>query len=151
MLRRLLEAVEPGFRITMWNALARGLAAGLVVALAIDRGGAIMHGIVGAIVALATMGAFSPPRTFHLVRAELRARRIRGVFGVGHGVPIGPAMTYLVATVTVSFTTWIVLIVGRAVAGTTDIETPWSTFALPAAICTLLVVEGSRARRARIA
>src|SRR4051812_22888641 len=52
-LRRALEAVEPGFRVSRGRAFARGVVASLVVAVALDRGGPILHGVVGALFALA--------------------------------------------------------------------------------------------------
>src|SRR5437870_4781053 len=52
-LRRALEAVEPAFRITRTSAIVRGLVAGVLIALVIDRLGAVWMGSVGAAAALA--------------------------------------------------------------------------------------------------
>src|SRR5438270_2366995 len=52
-LRRSLEAVEPAFRVTRMQALGRGLVAALLVAIALDRGGALMRGALGCLVAVA--------------------------------------------------------------------------------------------------
>src|SRR5438105_3945201 len=62
VLRRSLEAVEPAFRITRMHAVARGLVAGLLVAVVLDRGGTLMAGALGALVALAIAAACAPPR-----------------------------------------------------------------------------------------
>src|SRR4051812_20774407 len=70
-LRRALEAVEPGFRVSRGRAMARGIAASLIVAIAIDRGDALMHGLAGALMALSVVGLFAPPRVLDLLRAEL--------------------------------------------------------------------------------
>lgn len=146
-LRRALEAVEPAFRVTRKRALGRGLLAGLLVAVALDQGGSIMAGVVGALAALAIAAVFAPPRALFLLRAELCAPRIRGALGVGRGVPIGPALTYAFTVMSAPFLVWIALIGLRAGAGVTDVEVPVSAFAVVATGFLLLLVEGIRARR----
>jgi hypothetical protein len=146
-LRRSLEAIEPAFRVSRWRAAGHGLVAGLVVALVLDRGGPIVLGPIGACLAIAIAAALAPPRVLHLLRGELRARRIRGALGLGTGVPIGPAATYLVTVLSVPFLVWIALIAVRAAGGVTTVDVPWSAFALPIAVCALLLLEGIRARR----
>ena len=146
-LRRALEAIEPAFRVTRWHALGRGLLGGLVIALLLDQGGAIVVGAVGALLAVAIAAAFAPPRLLQLLRAELAAPRIPGAVRVIRGVPIGPAGTYLYTVWSTPFVVWIALIGVRAFGGVTTVDVPWSAFALPLAVCTLLLVEGLRARR----
>lgn len=146
-LRRSLEAIEPAFRITMWHAVGRGLLAAVLVAIVLDRGGAIMAGIVGAMIVVAIAAALAPPRALDLLRAELRAPRIRGTLGVARGVPIGPALTYALTVTSVPFVVWVALIIERAYAGATVLDVPPSAFAVAAAVCLLLLVEGIRARR----
>jgi hypothetical protein len=148
-LRRALEAVEPAFQVTRWRALGRGLVAGVLVAVVVDQAGAILQGVVAAVVAVVIAALFAPPRALHLLRAELRAPYISGVFGL-RGVPIGPAATYLYAVLSAPFLVWIGLIVGRGFAGDTALDTPWSAFAVATAMCAVLLVEGVRARRAKV-
>jgi hypothetical protein len=146
-LRRSLEAIERGFRVTRWHALGRGMLAGLLVALAIDQGGAIMRGAVGALVAAAIAVVLAPPRGLHLLRAELRASRVPGALRLIRGVPIGPALTYLFTVLAAPFFVWIPMVVARASHGHTSFQTPWAVFAVPAAITLLIAVEAVRARR----
>ena len=148
-LRRSLEAVEAGFRITRWHALGRGFVAALVVAIVIDQGGALIRGTLGALAAIAIAAVFAPPRALLLLRGELRARHILGTSGIIRGVPIGPVLTYLVTVVSVPFVVWIALIVGRALGGDTTFDTPWAAFALPVVAYGLLLVEAVRARHAK--
>jgi hypothetical protein len=147
-LRRSLEAVEPAFRITRRSAFARGLVASLVVAIVVDQGGSIMRGAVGALAVVAIVAVLAPSRVFELLRAELRAPRIRGTLGVARGVPIGPALTYAFTVISAPFLVWIALIVTRTTAGDTDFETPLSAFAVAAAtVFVLILVEATRSRR----
>jgi len=145
LLRRSLEAIEPAFRITRKHALGRGLVASLLVAIVIDQGGAIMTGFVGAVAAIAIVALLAPPSVLVLLRAELRKPR------VGRGIAIGPALVYAVTVSSAPFVVWIALIVQRAFAGNTTLETPYSAFAVVVAVSALLLVEGMRARRKAIA
>jgi hypothetical protein len=148
-LRPSFEAIEPAFATTRWRALGRGVVAGALVAAVIDQGGALMAGAAGALVAVAIAVVLSPPRTLQLLRAELRARRVPGAFGLGRGVPIGPASTYLFTVLSLPFLVWIGLIVGRTLAGPVDpFDTPWSAFAVATVTWAVLLVESVRARRA---
>jgi hypothetical protein len=144
-LRRSLEAVEPAFRVTRWHAIGRGVVAGLVVAILLDQGGPVMTGFVGAILAIAIAAVLAPTRGLALLRAELRAPRIRGV--LGRGIPIGPALAYAYTVMSVPFLAWIAMIVVRAVRGMTVVDVPLSSFAVMAAVMVVLAVEGIRARR----
>ena len=146
-LRRSLEAVEPAFRITRASSMGRGVVASLLVAIALDQGGAIMRGAVGALVALTIVALFAPPRALDLLRAELRATRIRAALGIGRGLPIGPALTYAFTVVSGPFLFWIALIVQRARVGITAVDVPWSAFAVATPVYLLLLVEAIRARR----
>jgi len=144
-MRRSLEAIEPAFRITRWHAIGRGVIAGVAVAIVIDQGGPIMRGIVGALVVIAIAAVLAPPRALDLLRAELRAPRIRGT--LGKGLPIGPAITSASNVTSVPFLVWIAMIVVRAIGGVTDVNVPMSAFALMAAVMLILLVEVIRARR----
>jgi hypothetical protein len=146
-LRRSLEVVEPAFRITRTSAAGRGVVASLLVAIALDQGGTIMRGAVGALVALSIVALFAPPYALDLLRAELRASRIRGALGIGRGLPIGAALTYAFTVVSGPFLLWIALIVQRARVGITAVDVPWSAFAVVTAVYALLLVETIRARR----
>jgi hypothetical protein len=146
-LRRSLESVEPGFRITMRRALRRGFLAALLVAIVLDQGGSIMGGVVGALVAVAIVAALAPPRVLDVLRAELRAPRIRGLFGEASGIPIGPALAYALIVMCVPFLIWTALIIGRALSGSLALDVPWSAWAVATAVCLILLVEGLRARR----
>jgi len=145
VLRRSLEAIEPAFRITRWHAIGRGLVAGLLVAVVLDQGGPLMMGVVGALVVIAIAGLLAPPRVLELLRAELRAPRIRGT--LGSGIPIGPALVYAYTVLSVPFIVWVTLIIVRAIRGVTDLDVPLSAFAVMAAVMLVLLVEGIRARR----
>jgi hypothetical protein len=147
VLRRSLEAVEPAFRITRRQAVGRGLVAALLVALVLDQGGAIMMGAIGAFVAIAIAAVCAPPRALDLLRAELRAPRIRGALGLARGVPIGPAVAYAFTVAFVPFVVWVALIVYRARLGITSVDVPSSAFAVVFAMYLLLFVESIRARR----
>jgi len=144
-LRRSLEAVEPAFRITRPAAIARGLLAALLIAVGIDQV-PLLRTWVGAIVVVAIAIVLAPPRALELLRAELRAPRVRGV--LGRSVPIGPALAYLYTVVAAPALVWLPLIVVRAFAGVIDFETPPSAFAVMFAAYALLLVEGLRARLA---
>src|SRR5258706_8976211 len=72
-MRRSLEAVERAFRITRRRAMAHGIVAGALVALAIDQIGTWLAGSVGAVLAIAIAIVIAPPRFLRLLRAELRA------------------------------------------------------------------------------
>ncbi len=104
----------------------------------------LLRGWLGAVVVVAL--AIAPPRTLELLRAELRAPRIRGA--LVRGVPIGPAAAYLYTVIAAPVLVCIPLIVVRAFAGVIDFETPPSAFAVMTAAYALLLVEGIRARRA---
>jgi hypothetical protein len=144
-LRRSLEAVEPAFRITRWHAIARGLVASLLVAILLDQGGSVMRGVVGALLVLAIGVVCAPPRALELLRAELRAPRVRGA--VTRGIPIGPAITYGFTVMSAPFLVWIGLIVVRGFGGVVTVHVPFSAFSLAAGLYLLLLVESIRARR----
>jgi hypothetical protein len=148
-LRRSLEAVEPAFAITRRNAFVRGVIASLLVAFVIDRIGFVMHGMVGAIAALAIAVAFAPPRVLELLRADLRAPSVRGRFH--RGAPIGPAIVYGYTVLSGPFLVWISLIVIRAIGGIYEVDVPNSAFALMVTVMAVLFVEMFRARRKAIA
>jgi hypothetical protein len=147
-LRRSLEAVEPAFRVTRRHAFARGVLAGVIVAIIVDMMYATMYGLVAAVLAIAIGAAIAPPRVFELLRAELRAPRLRQIAG---GIPIGPALTYAFTVMSAPFVVWIGMIVVRAFRGDTYVYTPWSAFALMSAVYLVLFVEGIRARRTAMA
>ena len=144
-LRRSLETIEPAFRVCRLHALGRGALASLVVAVALDQGGTLMRGTLGALFALAVVALLAPPRALELLRAELRASPIRGA--LISGPPIGPALTYAFTVVSGPFLLWIALIVARAFGGVTALDVPWSAFAVVTPVYALLLVEGVRARR----
>jgi hypothetical protein len=146
-LRRSLEAVEPAFHVTRAAALGRGVLASLLVALAVDQGGALAQGALGALVAIAIALVLAPPRALELLRAELRAPRIRGTVGAVRGLPIGPALTYAFTVMSGPFVVWIALIVARAYSGVLWLDVPDSAFALLLAVYAVLLVEAVRARR----
>lgn len=146
-LRRSLEAVEPAFRITRAHAIARGAVAGVLVAIFIDQTGSFVHAAVGALAAVAIAAVFAPPRALDLLRAELRASRVRGALGVGRGVPIGPALAYAFTVMSAPILVWIPLIVVRACGGKLDVDVPLSAFAVITAVYLVLLVEAVRARR----
>ena len=148
-LRRSLESVEPAFRVTRRRAFVRGLVASLLVAILLDQGGSIMRGAVGALVAVAIAAVLAPPRVLDLLRAELRAPRIRGA--LARGLPIGPALVYAFTVISGPFVVWVGLIVQRGFAGVTELDVPWSAFAVMASVYLVLLVEGIRARRAAVA
>ncbi|HEX6837911.1 MAG TPA: hypothetical protein VF334_15135 [Polyangia bacterium] len=145
-LRRSLEAVEPAFRTSRAQALGRGVVASLLVAVALDQAGALLHGALGALVAIAIAAALAPPRALELLRAELRAPRIRGTVGVVRGLPIGPALVYAFTVMSGPFVLWIALIVARAYAGVLRLDVPDAAFGLLFAVYAVLLVEGVRAR-----
>lgn len=161
--RAAYEAAERGFGVSRRSAFVRGLAAAAVVAVALDQGAAALHamgvamatarawsaGVGGAVFALVIAAVFAPPRLLELLRGELRAARVRG--RMASGVPIGPAVTYLYTVLAAPFVLWIGIIVARAFAGQTEVDAPLSAFALSAAVYGLLIVEGMRARRQRVA
>lgn len=147
VLRRSLEAVEPAFRVTRTHATVRGLAAGIGIAVLIDRLGATLWGIPGALGALAIVVVLAPPRVLELLRAELRARQVRGALLTG--VPIGPALVYGFTVMYAPLAIWIGLIVERAYGGQLDVDVPWSAFAVMMAVWSVLLVEGVRARQRR--
>jgi hypothetical protein len=144
-LRRSLEAIESAFKITRWAAIGRGLVAALLIAVGIDQV-PVMRGPLGALIVIAIAIVLAPPRGLELLRAELRAPRVRGV--LGRGVPIGPALAYLYTVVAAPALVWLPLIVKRAFAGVFHFDTPPSCFAVMFAAYALLLVEGIRARRA---
>jgi hypothetical protein len=146
-LRRSLEAIEPAFRITRLHAMARGLVASLLVAVLLDRGGAVMGGALGAVAVLAIAAVLAPPRALELLRAELRAQRVRGTV-LARGVPIGPALAYAFTVTSVPIAVWTGLIFYRVARGATQVDVPLSAFAIVTAVYLVLFVEGIRARRA---
>lgn len=146
LLRRSLEAIEPAFKITRLQALVRGVVASLLVAVLLDQGGSLMRGALGALAVLAIAAVFAPPRVLDLLRAELRAQRVRGTV-LAKGIPIGPAITYGYTVMSVPILVWIGLIVYRAFNGNTHLEVPGSAFAILVAVYAVLIVEGIRSRR----
>lgn len=144
-MRRALEAVEPAFRITRRAALVRGVIAGAIVALMFDQALTVMSGLLGAFTAIAIAAVLAPPRMLDLLRAELRAPRVRG--RLGRSVPIGPAVTYLYTVMATPHLVWIGMIVVRAFLGVTEVSVPLSCFSVLVATYGLLLVEGIRARR----
>ena len=149
MLRGSLEAVEPAFRTTRMHALVRGVVGGALVALLIDRGGELMRGGLGALAAIAIAVVCAPPRVLELLRAELRAPRIRGA--AIRGVAIGPALTYGYTVLSTPFIVWIAMIVVRAFEGVTTVDVPLAAFAVLVVVYAVLAVEMIRARRKAIA
>ena len=159
-LRPSYEAAEAGFGVSRAQAFVRGLAASLVIALALDQGAAVLHalgmampaartwsaGIGGAVFAVVIAVAFAPRQLVEMLRGELRAPRVRG--RLGNGVPIGAAATYLYTVMTAPFVVWIAMIVVRAFGGMTEVDAPLSAFTLTVPVYALLGVEGLRARRA---
>jgi len=145
-LRRSLEAIEPAFRITRLHAVARGVVASLLVAVLLDQGAAMMRGAVGVLAVIAIAAAFAPPRVFDLLRAELRAQRVRGTV-LARGIPIGPALAYAFTVMSVPMLVWTGLIVYRGFQGVTHVDVPISAFAIATAVYLVLLVEGIRARR----
>ncbi len=148
-LRRSLEAVESAFAVTVWRAMAHGIVAGLVVALAIAEDGSLVRGAVGALLAIAIAAVLAPPHALGLLRAELRATRVRGA--ISRGIPIGPALAYAITVMCVPYLVWIGMIVQRALAGNTELEVPWSAYALSTAVILVLLVEVIRARHRVVA
>ena len=144
-LRRALEAVEPAFRITRRHAFVRGVIGAVLVAFVIDRIGLVMYGVIGSLAALAIAAACAPRGWLELLRAELRAPRVRGT--LVRGRPIGAALTYAFTVAWAPVPMWIALIVMRAVGGITEFETPASAFAVMVAAGLVLLVEAIRARR----
>lgn len=140
-MRRALEAVEPAFAVSRVQALARGIAASLVFAIALDQGGALMRGVVGMLVGLCMVALCAPPRVLELLRAELRAPRVAGL--VVRGRPIGPAITYAYTVVSAPFLIWIALLLARV---PSRVDVPWTAFTVMFCVYALLLVEGVRAR-----
>lgn len=147
-MRRALEAIEPAFHMSRWHAFARALAASVMIAFVIDRGGA-MAGIAGMVATLAIAIACAPSRGLDMLRGELRAPRVRGT--LGRGVAIGPALTYAFTVLAGPIIVWIALIVVRALDEVTPFDVPPSAFTLCVGVYALLFVEGLRARRAAVA
>jgi hypothetical protein len=145
-LRRSLEAVEPAFGATRCQAFVRGLLASIVIAAALDIGGAFMAGIVGSLAVLVVAALLAPPHALQLLRAELRAPRVRGRLA-GRGTPIGPALFYGFTIAVTPFLIWIGLIVARVLRGAIHFDTPPSSFAVAGAVLLLVMVETARARR----
>ena len=153
------EAAEVGFGMSRRAAFVRGLAASVIVAVALDQGAAALHafgmamasartwsaGIGGAVFALLVAVVFAPPHLIAILRGELRAPRVRG--RLGSGVPIGAGATYLYTVMTVPFVIWIAMIVARAFGGMTEVDAPMSAFSLTVPGYALLLVEAMRARR----
>jgi len=148
-LRRSLEAIEAAFQVSRPRAIARGVLASLLVAIVIAYGGWIMHGVIGGLFAIAVVAVLAPPRALDLLRAELRAPRVRGT--VLRGVRIGPALAYAFTVVAVPHLVWIALIVVHAFRGIVDFDTPISAFAVMTAVWLAIAVEAIRARRQAIA
>jgi len=148
-MRGSLEAIEPAFRISKARAIARGVMASLVVAIAIAEGGWIMQGGIGAVFAVAVGVVLAPPRVLDLLRAELRAPRVRGRFI--RGVRLGPALAYALTLLVVPHLLWIALIVFHAFRGITEFDTPLSAFAIMSVVWAVILVESVRARRKAVA
>jgi hypothetical protein len=144
-LRRSLEAVEPAFHVSRRNAFVRGLIAAVLVAIVIDQTHTIMMGALAAITALAIAAVCAPPRALELLRAELRAPRIR------RSVPIGPALTYGFTVTSAPGVIWTAMIFTRIAGGVPSVEAPWSAFSVIGVGYLLLAVEAVRARRQAIA
>jgi hypothetical protein len=140
-LRRSLEAVEPAFRVTRAQAFTRGVVAAVLVAGLIDRGGALMAGLLGCAIAVAIVIALAPPRTLLMLRGELAAPSIPGM--LVRGPRIGPALTYLFTVLSGPYVVWVGLIFAlRPV----SIDVPLSAWAVAAAVSALLIVETLRRR-----
>ena len=137
--------MEPAFQVSRASAFARGLVAAVVVAIIVDQTHAIMMGAFAALTALAIAAVCAPPRALELLRAELRAPRVR------RSVPIGPALTYAFTVLAAPFMIWISLIVVRVYGGLPSFDTPWCSFTLVTAVYLVLLVETLRARRQAIA
>jgi hypothetical protein len=142
-LRRSIEAVEPAFRVTWRRAVLHGLAASIGVVLALEIVGSTL---LGALTAIAAVAVCAPPRALALLRAELRATRVRGSLGLG-GVPVGAMAIYAVVVMAVPVLYGIVVMISRAARGLPVPDPPPSSFAVIAAVIALLVVESVRARR----
>jgi hypothetical protein len=146
-LRRSLEAIEPAFGVTRWRATLHGLVAGALIALLIDFQGSTLACVLEAVAALGVAALCAPPRALELLRAELRAPRVRasvGLAGAG-GVPIGPAVTYAFTVMYASVLVWIGQIVYITLENR-SFDTPPNAFVVMAAVWLLLLVEGVRAR-----
>ena len=145
-LRHRFESVEPAFSITRRAAFVRGVIAGTAIAIAIDRLQMFALGFAGALVALAFAVACAPPRVMDLLRAELRAKRVKGTLGAG--LPIAAAVTYGYTVTSVPFLIWIGMIAYRGlVDGNTHVDIPWSAFIVMSVVYATLFVEALRARR----
>jgi hypothetical protein len=144
-LRRSLEAIEPAFRVSRLQAFVRGLIGAVLVAIVVDQTHAIMMGALAAITSLAIAVVCAPPRALELLRAELRAPRIR------RSVRIGPALIYGFTVMSVPGLIWTAMILKGIAGGLATVETPWSAFAVGATGYALLLVESVRARRQAIA
>jgi hypothetical protein len=144
-LRRSLEAVEPAFHVSRLHAFARAVIAGVLIAVVVDQTFTMMMGMLAAISALAIAVLCAPPRALELLRAELRAPKIR------KSVPIGPALTYAFTVMALPFIIWVAMLVVRVRGGLNAFETPWCVTAVPVAIYTTLLIETVRARREAIA
>ena len=147
VLRGSLERVEPAFRITRRHALVRAAIAGVLVAVLFDQLLPFIGGPVAAAIAIAIAAVLAPRGALDMLRAELRAPRIRATARVGRGVPIGPAITYAFTVMYVPIAVWIGLIAYRAFHGVTEVDAPISALAMMAAIWLVLIVESIRARR----
>src|SRR5204863_5127388 len=144
-MRTALESVEPAFRVTRKAALARAALAGICVAIVVDRIGFLWFGIPATLATLAFAFLAAPPRLLELLRAELRAPRVKGL--VLSGQPIGAATTYLYTLMATPYLIWIGMIVVRAFGGERVIDVPWAAFTLCFSIWGLVLVEGLRTRR----
>ncbi len=148
-LRGSLERVEPAFRITRRQAVARGAMGGLLVAVMADQGGPLLAGALGALATIAIAIVFAPPRFFDLLHAEMRAPKVRGV--VLSGVPIGPAASYCYAALSTPYLIWITLIVIRVLGGATSIDVPPVAITPMLGAYALMLYVGVRSIRRRIA
>ena len=122
---------------------ASGLSAPQLSALSvIVFGGPIT---LGALATLLIAVVAAPPRIFDLLRAELRAPKIRGVFGTGR--PIGAAITYCYALLCTPYVIWIGMIVVRVLRGATTIDVPPVAFTPMLVAYAMIAVASIRARR----
>lgn len=145
-LRAQLESVEPAFRFSRPWAIARGIVAALLVAIVVDRTVAMTMLWLGALAALAIVGALAPRRALEMLRAELRGPRVRGRLAES-GIAIGPALAYALVVIAGPPVVWIGLITKHALAGDFLEQTPWSAFVVMAVIGLVIAVEAVRARR----
>jgi hypothetical protein len=134
-LRRSLEAVEPAFHVSRGAMLARGMAAGGVIAIVVDQLQYVAAGVLAAAITLAIAVLSAPPRIRELLRPEIRDNRI------------GPAVVYGYTVLATPFLIWIGMIVVRGFAfGKARVDTPWCAFILVPLVLGTLAFEKLRSR-----